>query len=148
MPVGLSSFLRCFALLLCYIEAVNSVRQTKQRDTIINEVVSAEGPLSIAEIHKRASAKVPRLGIATVYRTIKALKEQGRVAMVELPGEEPRYEPVGRGHHHHFRCRSCEQTFDLEVCPVGVPQGTTLPGGYTVEDHSLTLYGQCSACLA
>jgi Fe2+ or Zn2+ uptake regulation protein len=29
-----------------------------------------------------------------------------------------------------------------------MPPGTTLPGGYTVEDHQLTLYGRCAACAA
>jgi len=87
------------------------------------------------------------MGIATVYRMIRALREGGEVAVVELPGEEPRYEPASRGHHHHFCCRSCDRVFDLEVCPVGVPQGTTLPGGYMIEDHSLTLYGRCTVCL-
>jgi Fur family ferric uptake transcriptional regulator len=136
-------------VLLCYIGGVDpTIRQTKQRNTIIKALLSAEGPLTIDEIHERASAKVSGLGIATVYRTIKALKEKEQVAVVELPGEEPRYEPVGRGHHHHFRCLSCDQTFDLEICPVGIPQGTTLPGGYKVEDHSLTLYGRCHVCLA
>lgn len=100
----------------------------------------------MVEIHERAGREIPRLGIATVYRTVKALKGEGEVVTVELPGEEPRYEPVGRGHHHHFRCLSCEQIFDLGICPVGIPRGTTLPGGYTVEDHELTLYGRCSAC--
>jgi len=124
------------------------MRRTRQRDTILNNILSAEGPLSVSEIHERASREMPKLGIATVYRALKALRKEGEVAVVELPGDEPRYEPVGRGHHHHFRCLSCEQTFDLEVCPVGIPQGTTLPGGYTVEDHSLTFYGKCSACPA
>lgn len=100
----------------------------------------------MGEIHERASRGISGLGVATVYRTIKALKEEGKISVVELPGEEPRYEPAGLGHHHHFRCRTCEQTFDLEVCPVGIPRGTTLPGGFEVEDHSLTLYGRCSAC--
>ena len=104
--------------------------------------------MSVAEIHERARRGLPGLGIATVYRTIKVLREEGRISVVELPGEEPRYEPAGLGHHHHFRCLSCEQTFDLEVCPVGIPNGTMLPGGYKVEDHSLTLYGRCSGCLA
>jgi Fur family transcriptional regulator, ferric uptake regulator len=124
------------------------LRRTKQRDTILAEIRAAGGPLSVAEIHERASREVPRLGIATVYRAIRALREEGKVAVVELPGEEPRYEPVGRGHHHHFRCRSCGQTFDLGVCPLGVPAGTTLPGGYRVEDHHITLYGRCADCVA
>lgn len=127
---------------------MSGLRRTKQRDAILNEIAAAEGPLSVDEIHGRASRLLPRLGIATVYRTVKALKQEGEIAVVELPGEEPRYEPASRGHHHHFRCLSCEQTFDMEVCPVGVPNGTMLPGGYMVEDHDLTLYGRCSGCIA
>jgi Fur family ferric uptake transcriptional regulator len=122
------------------------MRRTKQRQAILDSIKSADGPLSVGEIHVRAGQGLPGLGIATVYRTVKALREEGTVVTVELPGEEPRYEPVGRGHHHHFRCVACEQTFDLAICPVGIPSGTTLPGGYTVEAHSLTLYGRCADC--
>jgi len=125
---------------------MTAFRRTRQRDAILDKILSAEGPLSVGEIHERASRRISGLGVATVYRTIKALKEEGKISVVELPAEEPRYEPAGLGHHHHFRCRACEQTFDLEVCPVGIPRGTTLPGGFEVEDHSLTLYGRCSAC--
>lgn len=127
---------------------MSGMRRTKQRETILKEIESAEGPLSVGEIHGRAVEELPALGIATVYRTVKAMREEGRVIVVELPGEEARYEPADRGHHHHFRCLSCGQIFDLEMCPVGIPCGTMLPGGYRVEDHNLTLYGHCSACLA
>jgi Fur family ferric uptake transcriptional regulator len=125
---------------------VGTTRNTRQRNAILKSIREADGPLSVGEVHGRSRLQIPGLGIATVYRAIKALREDGEVVLVELPGEGPRYEPVGRGHHHHFRCFSCEQTFDLSGCPVGIPRGTTLPGGYTVEDHSLTLYGHCSAC--
>ncbi len=104
--------------------------------------------MSIAQIHDRAGGEIPGLGIATVYRAVKALREGGEIVAVDLPGEEPHYEAADIGHHHHFRCRVCEQTYDLGVCPVGIPRGTMLPGGYTVEDHSLTLYGRCAACAA
>jgi len=124
------------------------MRNTRQRRAISAVLSEAEGPLSVAEIHERASRELPGLGIATVYRAVGALRDGGEVSVVELPGEEPRYEPAGRGHHHHFRCRTCGQTFDLGLCPVGMPPGTTLPGGYTVEDHQLTLYGRCAACVA
>ncbi len=125
---------------------MGTARNTRQRNAILKSIREADGPLSVGEVHGRSRLQIPGLGIATVYRAIKALREDGEVVLVELPGEGPRYEPVGRGHHHHFRCFSCEQTFDLSGCPVGIPRGTTLPGGYTVEDHSLTLYGRCSAC--
>ena len=127
---------------------MGGVRQTKQRSAILGRIRQADGPLSIAQIHERAGEEIPGLGIATVYRTVKALREGGEIVTVDLPGEEPHYEAADRGHHHHFRCRVCEQTYDLGLCPVGIPRGTMLPGGYTVEDHSLTLYGRCAACAA
>jgi Fur family transcriptional regulator, ferric uptake regulator len=122
-------------------------RRTKQREAILHAIEASEGPLSVGEILQHARRRIPGLGIATVYRNVKLLKEEGVIVSVELPGEEARYEPEGRGHHHHFRCVGCERTFDLEGCPVGIPEGTTLPGGYRVEAHSLTLYGRCATCL-
>lgn len=129
-----------------YIPAMGIVRQTRQRNAILSKIRSAEGPLSVTEIHERAGEEIPRLGIATVYRAIKALREEGEIVVVDLPGEEPHYEAADRGHHHHFRCRACDKVFDLSVCPVGIPAGTMLPGGYRVDDHHLTLYGRCAAC--
>jgi Fur family ferric uptake transcriptional regulator len=32
------------------------------------------------------------------------------------------------------------------VCPVHIPAGTVLPGGFVVEDHEMTIYGLCSEC--
>ncbi len=122
-------------------------RRTRQRKAILAVMEASDGPLSVGEVHELAGRGIPGLGVATVYRNIKLLKEEGAIVSVELPGEEPRYEPLGRGRHHHFRCTNCERTFDLEGCPVGIPDGTTLPGGYRVEGHSLTLYGRCSTCL-
>ena len=83
----------------------------------------------------------------TVYRTISLLREGGSIIEVLLPGEEPHFEPAHRGHHHHFCCRACHRVFELETCPVGIPAGTVLQGGFQVEDHHLTLYGLCAACL-
>ncbi|WP_119067497.1 Fur family transcriptional regulator [Rubrobacter indicoceani] len=121
-------------------------RKTRQRDAIFGAIRGADGPLSVAEIHELAGRAIPGLGIATVYRNVRSLRDEGAITAVELPGEDPRYEPSGRGHHHHFRCTDCERTFDLEGCPVGVERGATLPGGYRVDGHSLTFYGSCEDC--
>ncbi|MGI8650823.1 MAG: Fur family transcriptional regulator [Rubrobacter sp.] len=121
-------------------------RKTRQRDAILEAIRGASGPLSVAEIRVLAGREIPGIGIATIYRNVKTLRDEGTIIAVELPGEDSRYEPVGRGHHHHFRCTDCERTFDLEGCPVGVQSGATLPGGYRVDGHSLTFYGSCEDC--
>ena len=93
-----------------------------------------------------ASAAVPGLGIATVYRNLKLLVEEGDLRAVALPGENLRYEVAGPHHHHHFQCRRCQRVFDVHACP-GDLAGLA-PAGFVVQDHELTLYGLCSECAA
>ncbi len=122
-------------------------RNTVQRRAILSALEDAPGPLTPQQVHEAARESHPSLGLATVYRNLAQLEEAGQVSSVHLPEDITRYEPAGRGHHHHFRCRSCDGVFELEAdCPVRVLEGVTLPGGFRVEDHALTLYGVCSAC--
>jgi Fur family ferric uptake transcriptional regulator len=122
------------------------MRQTKQRERILAALQTAEGPLSVERIHERARRTLPELGIATVYRTLKLLLAQGQIVAVAFPGEEPHYEPAGRGHHHHFRCRGCARWFELPTCLVPHLEQLTLREGYVIEAHELTLYGRCPRC--
>lgn len=123
-------------------------RKTKQRDALVKKFRGAEDPLSVAGCRRGRSVKRPAPGIATVYRALPDLREDSEITVVTLPGEEPRYEPPGLGHHHHFQCLCYGQTFDLEGWPISIAKGTSLLGGYRVEDHDLTLYGRCTVCLA
>lgn len=121
-------------------------RRTRQRDLIVEIVRDAQGPLTVPEILARAQESLPNLGVATVYRTVKLLHEAGDVQTVILPTGETRYEPVGRGHHHHFHCRVCDEVFDLEDCPVVFPKDQEVARGFRVESHELTFYGTCPSC--
>jgi Fur family transcriptional regulator, ferric uptake regulator len=122
-------------------------RNTHQRRAILHALQSAPGPLTPQEVLERAQDDHQRLGLATVYRNLNALSEQGDIIAVHLPNDVPRYEMAGRGHHHHFRCERCSKVFELEgSCPVAVLEGVTLPGGFRVQGHELTLYGICSSC--
>lgn len=122
-------------------------RSTRQRDVISRILQDAPGPLGVAEIHEQARATLPRLGIATVYRTLKLLTEQRRIHSVSLDGETL-YEAAGRGHHHHFSCTACQRVFTLHSCPLNLPSGTVYPGGFVVQAHEVTLYGLCPECAA
>lgn len=121
-------------------------RQTVQRDAVLDVIREADGPLTVEEIHEVARRRVKRLGIATVYRTVNLLLEKSRILAVTLPDGQTRYEAAGLSHHHHFRCTRCDKVFDLEGCGVDIRDGSTLPGGFYVEDHELTLFGACPSC--
>lgn len=121
-------------------------RNTKQRDAIIRVLKEAEGPLTPQEIQRQAEIQCPGLGIATVYRLLKALLGDQSVLPVNIPGSAPRYEDAERPHHHHFLCRACGSAFELEHCLAGIDK--MAPKKFEVESHEIVLYGRCDKCLA
>lgn len=121
------------------------LRNTKQRRAIRLAFEEAGRPLAAEEVQKLAARKSRGLGIATVYRNIRTLVDEGWLVAVELPGQNPRYEISGKEHHHHFHCRNCGRVFELEGC---VPQVANLaPAGFRVTDHEVVLYGFCDQCV-
>ena len=120
-------------------------RNTSQREAIREVMVRAARPLSTGEIFDLARARIARLGIATVYRTLKSLKEDGAIREVGLPGQPSRWELANKDHHHHFLCRKCDKLFEIEGCLADL--GTLLPPGYFMEEHSILLEGKCRDCL-
>jgi Fur family ferric uptake transcriptional regulator len=121
-------------------------RSTKQKRAIEGVLRNHTNPLSPSEILAFALKEVPSLGIATVYRSLKSLANDGQVVTVEIPGEPPRYERADKGHHHHFLCRICGEIFDLTTCLDGIKK--MAPPKFRVEDHEIILYGACKDCAA
>ncbi len=119
-------------------------RNTPQRKAIEAAFAHARRPLSPREVQASAVARSPGLGLATVYRHLKAMVDEGVLTPVELPGEPPRYERRDLEHHHHFHCRACGRVFDMDGCLKGID--ALAPRGFKVEAHEVVLYGRCAEC--
>ena len=107
--------------------------------------MGVERPLTPDEVLEHGQRIVPSLGLATVYRNVKALVAEGWLSEVELPGGGLRYELAERPHHHHFLCRTCDQAFDVHLCPAEIEE--LAPESFEVESHELILFGRCEACV-
>ena len=121
-------------------------RMTRQRQAILDGFKTSHRPLSVEEILKIAGTVVPQLNLATVYRNLKLLVEEGMIAAVDLPGNNTRYECVGLKHHHHFLCHDCNRLFDVDGCPEGI--SLLVPKGFKLTNHAITLSGYCGDCLS
>jgi Fur family ferric uptake transcriptional regulator len=119
-------------------------RSTRQKRAIEAVLGRHANPLTAPEILNLALKEVPTLGLATVYRSLKALIRDGRVVSVGIPGQMPRYERSDKGHHHHFVCRLCGGVFELQKCLAGIQK--MAPPRFHVEDHEIILYGACETC--
>lgn len=121
-------------------------RQTKQRQVIDSILKHTDRPLLPKELLNQAQVSLPQLGIATVFRTLKKMVDEGSATVVSLPGDSPRYERSDLEHHHHFKCSDCSNVFDIQGCPGHLEQ--LLPAGFQLTDHEITLLGRCADCSA
>jgi Fur family transcriptional regulator, ferric uptake regulator len=120
-------------------------RRTAQRAALRRAFERADRPLSPAEALAAARREVTGIGIATVYRNLRALVAEGWLVEVPLPGAPNRYEVAGKRHHHHFRCRICDRLYEVAACPPDLR--ALVPRGFKLEDHDITLTGRCAACV-
>ncbi len=121
-------------------------RNTRQRGAIRRAFQRTNRPLGTDEVLELARGEVNGLGIATVYRNIRTLVDEGWLDTVQLPGGSPRYELRGKGHHHHFHCSHCDRVFDVTSCSGSVH--TMVPPGFVLERHLIVLGGLCAECAA
>ncbi len=122
------------------------IRKTRQLDAIRRALTEAERPMSIDEIHDAAQRRERGVGIATVYRTLKALLAEGAVVAIPLPGQAPRFELAGKAHHHHFQCNACGRLFETKACVGDLRR--LVPRRFQLTGHDIVLYGRCAECRA
>ena len=89
-------------------------RRTRQRESVRAVIEAATRPLRADEVLFLAREQVPELGLATVYRTLKLLVDEGELAEVKLRSGATRYEPVQREHDSFFLCDACSRAFPIE----------------------------------
>ncbi len=118
-------------------------RRTKQRSAILRVLREEGRPLTPEEILRQGKKEVPSLGMTTVYRSIRAMLDDGVLVGIQYPGQPTRYE-VPAPEHIHFICNRCRQVYDL---PLPQEEATlSLPSGFVAEGHELIVYGRCPDC--
>ena len=118
--------------------------RTRQKKAVWQVLQEAERPLTALEISDLAAQSVQGIGLATIYRTLKQLQDDGQIRCIEVPGAAPHYEKSALGHHHFFLCEHCRHLFQLEGCLRGL--SNLLPAGYQMRRHEIVLYGSCPNC--
>ena len=78
------------------------LRLTHPRRVIADVLEHSDDHPDVEELYNRASAKDPRISIATVYRTVKLFEEAGILDKLEFGDGRARYEDAERDHHDHL----------------------------------------------
>lgn len=114
-------------------------RDTRQRAAIKQALQRADRPLSPKEILQMARNSVPNLGIATVYRNIKALMENDELTVVDIPGGTPRYLPSTATPRHLFIDEKTDRVYAVDIPHDGLE--AYLPGNFKPSHYQVFFYG-------
>jgi Fur family transcriptional regulator, ferric uptake regulator len=78
------------------------LKMTGQRRVIARVLSDAADHPDVEELYRRAAALDSHISIATVYRTVRLLEENGILERRDFGGGRARYEPTEHGHHYHL----------------------------------------------
>jgi Fur family transcriptional regulator, ferric uptake regulator len=120
---------------------------TPQRVGVLAELMHEQDDVTAQELHGRLRSRGERLGLATVYRTLSALADEGVVdALSHHPGELC-YRWCGAEHHHHLVCSSCHRVVELGGCELEPwLERASAQHGFVATGHRLEVAGVCADC--
>jgi Fur family ferric uptake transcriptional regulator len=128
----------------------HGLRSTEQRRVVTEQFFASEGHLSIEDLLDRVRVEEPKIGYATVYRTLKLLKECGLAFERHFGDGVSRYEVAWEDEHHdHLICIECEKIIEFENHGIEqLQRQVASKHDFRLIRHKLELYGICPACQA
>jgi Fur family ferric uptake transcriptional regulator len=123
------------------------LKKTSQRELIWGMLTHSKGHPSVEEIRDLLLSKGHRIGIATIYRTIKILLAAGMIRQSKLAGMT-RYEAViNEPNHLHFICNTCNRTVEFPSPRVeGLIRSVTAEEGFVERYSRYMIFGVCKSC--
>lgn len=124
------------------------LRSTSQRRVVTEVFFRSGGHLSIEDLLAQMRKQDPRVGYATVYRTMKLLVECGLASERQFDDTVTRFEVAEKdGHHDHLICIECKKIIEFEDDEIEQLQDQLAARhGFSLLSHKHELYGHCSQC--
>lgn len=124
-------------------------RLTSNRLALLRLIAVSEGHPNASQLFEQMREKFPAISLATVYKTLSFLKEEGEVLEINLR-DESRYDGNKPYPHPHLICQHCGKVIDGdEMNSVAiVNQEIKKMYGFQVEQANLVFYGTCDDCRA
>jgi Fur family transcriptional regulator, ferric uptake regulator len=121
-------------------------RNTKQREEVWQALERRPDFVSAQDLHQSLRELGSTIGLATVYRTLNSLAEEGSADALTVEGENL-FRACSPGHHHHLICRGCGQTKEIEATAVEAwAKNVAEEHGFSEPQHIVDIFGLCSQC--
>lgn len=121
-------------------------RRSKQRQAIVKVLKGTSSHPSAEWIYEQVKKEMPKIGLATVYRNLRLMKEAGEVCEMHTSDDTARFDG-NTSMHYHFYCDGCGKILDLdEPIDATIESRVARKTGLEVTRHHLELGGLCLDC--
>lgn len=124
----------------------SGLKATFQRMNIL-ESIDIYGHMSIDTIYEEVAKRHPSLSLATIYKNIILMVENGVLVEVPITGKKPKYELI-KEDHIHLVCTECGEVEDKPTHVVADELFTSITKqeNFTLSKQQINLYGVCKQC--
>ena len=126
--------------------------RTKHRDKLLEFFsLNRSDNYRVADLKKVLDQEGYRVGIATLYRQVAALFDEGYLGSIQSEDSAESYYYVGKPSqcvfHYHLKCLECGKLYHLD-CHVMEAMEEHVEGHhlFIIDRKESTLYGRCIAC--
>jgi Fur family ferric uptake transcriptional regulator len=120
--------------------------RTRSQERILNLLKSLNRAISAQDIYIELRSRNQSIGLATVYRSLEALKLEGVVQVRTLASGESLYSSVQQD-KHHLTCLQCGKSIPIHQCPVHELEiQLNQSHKFKIFYHTLEFFGLCNHC--
>lgn len=121
---------------------------TKQREVVLTVIREADGHLTANEVFVDAKTRLPGISFATVYNSLRFLKDAGHIAEVQYGNGASRFDRI-TSRHDHAICTECGKLADIEMDhPEELVEKAAAYSNFKPESLEFTLRGLCPDCVS
>ncbi|MBR5497644.1 MAG: transcriptional repressor [Clostridia bacterium] len=123
-------------------------KYSRKREAIREVLMGTESHPTAEWIYGQLKPEIPDLSLATVYRNLGEMKQNGEIQSVAFWGGKERFDG-NVAKHSHFVCDSCGKIDDFHF----IRHDTELDNeaqkhfGGRVDFHTLVFHGTCNECI-
>ncbi len=120
---------------------------TKQREVVLQVIRDSHGHLTANEVFVNSKMLLPSISFATVYNSLRFLKDEGHIAEIQFGNGASRFDRI-TSRHDHALCTKCGRLVDIEMeHPPELVNQAAASSSFEPESLEFTLRGLCPDCV-
>jgi Fur family transcriptional regulator, ferric uptake regulator len=121
-------------------------QRTRSQERILQLLRQLDRAISAQALYIELRQQAQSMGLATVYRSLEALKLSGVVQARLLPNGETLYS-LAQADKHHLTCLQCGKSVPINACPVhDLETQLRQSQHFEIYYHTLEFFGLCQGC--